>query len=254
MRVSKERVRSRFAQAASTYDHQAVIQLQVAQNLLALLKKHVLQPPERIMEIGCCTGLLTARLHQLYTEMATFYVNDLVPDFQNLVSRRLDHDPRLVFLPGDIESLDIPENLDLIVTSSTLHWLDDISSLFQKLNSSLAPGGTLCFSIYGAENLSQIREITGIGLDYYSIDELKDIVTNLFDMLSCDEERITLPFDDPLAILKHLRETGVNALNTSPWTRSKLDQFVRDYKARFSMNGQVELTYHPIYCIARKKS
>lgn len=253
MRINKDRVRYRFARAAATYDNQAVVQLRVAERLLALLKEHMLQPPARVLEIGCCTGLLTARLHRMFEGAATFYVNDLVPDFQHRVAERLGHDPRLVFLPGDIEQLDIPENLDLVVSSSTLHWLEDLPALFRTLCARMAPGGTLCFSIYGPANLKELKELTGIGLDYYSLAELKSLVGSCFDILDCAEEEIPLRFDDPPALLNHLRETGVNALDSTPWTRSRLDRFRREYSARFGSRGKVLLTYHPIYCIARKK-
>jgi len=253
MRLNKDKIRLRFARAATTYDKEAVVQLKVAKRLMALLRKYVTTPPARMLEIGSCTGLLTAQLHTMFKDMSTIYVNDLVPDFQSLVSERLNHDPSLVFLAGDIEQLDIPENLDLAVSSSTLHWLEDLPTLFQKLHDRLVPGGTFCFSIYGIANLLELRKITGIGLEYYSIEELKNLVGSFFEILACDEEQLTLRFDDPLALLNHLRDTGVNSLDTVPWTKFLLNQFQQKYTARFSRDGQVVLTYHPIYCIARKK-
>lgn len=254
MRLNKDKVRQRFTRAAATYDRQAVVQLQVAKRLMALLRKHVPHPPEQILEIGCCTGLLTARLHGIFKGISAFYVNDLVPDFFHTVSARLDHDPRLIFLPGDIEQLNIPDNLNLIVSSSTLHWLEDLPSLFQTLCNRLAPEGTLCFSIYGPANLKELKELTGVGLDYYSLAELKSLVGSCFDILDCAEEEIPLRFNDPSALLNHLRETGVNALDSTPWTRSRLEHFQQEYTSRFGQDGRVKLTYHPIYCIARKNS
>ena len=99
----------------------------------------------------------------------------------------------------------------------------------------------------------ELREITGIGLEYYSLEDLQNLVGSFFDILACEEEQLTLHFEDPLALLNHLRETGVNALNTVPWTRSQLNRFQQEYSGRFSRDGQVVLTYHPIYCIARKR-
>ena len=254
MQLNKDRVRLRFARAAGTYDQQAVVQLQVAKKLLQLLDKHVTLPPEKILEIGCCTGLLSSRLYQQYQDMKTLYVNDLVPDFQTMVSDRLENDQRLVYLPGDIEQIKIPGDLDLVVSSSTLHWLEDLPAMFKKLEHSLVPGGSFCFSIYGIENLLEVRELTGVGLDYYDITELQTLVEKHFDILSCTEEKIALHFDDPLSILNHLRQTGVNAIDQLPWTRSRLNHFLQKYRDRFNYGEQVELTYHPIYCIARKKS
>ena len=254
MRVNKDRVRLRFARAAETYDQQAVVQLKVARQLLQLLEKYTSRPPEKILEIGCCTGLLTERLFQQYQKMTTFYVNDLVPDFQTSVSKRLGNDPRFVYLPGDIEQLTIPENLDLVISSSTLHWLEDLPGMLRKLEHSMIPGGTFCFSIYGTDNLREVRELTGVGLDYYSITELQSLVTEHFDILACSEEKITLHFSDPLAMLNHLRQTGVNAIDQGQWTKTRLNHFLKEYGEKFSEGDNVVLTYHPIFFIARKSS
>lgn len=254
MRLNKDLIRLRFAGAGATYEGEAVIQLKVADRLMALLEEHVASPPQRILEIGACTGLLTSRLHEQFPTADTIYVNDLVPDFQAGIAERLHHDPRLVYVAGDIEQLDLPPDLDLVVSSSTLHWLEDLPAFLQKINTCLRPGGIFCFSIYGIGNLSELREITGIGLDYYDRDGLQNLVGQTFDILACSEERITLHFDDPLTLLNHLRDTGVNALDATPWTRTRLNRFRRQYKERFESQGQVPLTYHPIYCFAMKNS
>jgi malonyl-ACP O-methyltransferase BioC len=251
MRLNKERIRLRFARAATTYDNQAVVQLKVAERLVQLLRD-LTPPPSRILEIGCCTGLLTKRVLNLFPDMTTFYVNDLVPDFAPLVNTRLNSDPRVQYLAGDIEHIEIPENLDLVVSSSTLHWLDNLPVVLKKLYQCLVPGGSLCFSLYGTENLREVRQITGVGLDYYSIDELQNIVSEHFDILTCSEETVTLHFSDPLTLLNHLRETGVNALNETPWTRSRLDTFLREYSNLFGNGEKVVVTYHPLYCKAKK--
>lgn len=253
MRPNKERVRLRFTRAAGTYDQQAMVQVTVADHLMQLLAKKLSFSPDRVLEIGCCTGLLTKHLFQHYPEIKALYVNDLVPDFEPTVKNRLANDPRIQFLPGDIEQIDIPQNLDLVLSSSTLHWLEDLPTMFKKLQQCLIHGGLFCFSIYGTENLREVREVTGVGLDYHTTEDLQKLVGEYFEILVCTGDILTLHFADPLAMLNHLRETGVNALDESPWTRSRLDRFAREYSIRFSDGEQVILTYHPVYCLAQKK-
>lgn len=253
MRLNKARIRNRFAGAVSTYDSQAVIQLKMAEKLLQLLDRHLHRKPERILEIGCCTGLLTEGVYDSLSHFSTLYVNDLVPDFASVVAGRLDHDPRLVFLAGDIETIPLPTRLDLVISSSTLHWLEDLPALFSRLAAAMTPAATLCFSIYGPQNLREMREITGIGLDYHAPAQLKTLVGTSFEVLEWAEETISLAFPGPLEVLRHLRETGVHGLQTVPWTRSRLERFCREYRSRFSREDKVELTYHPVYCIARKR-
>lgn len=254
MQLNKARIQKCFAGAVSTYDSQAVIQLKMAEKLLHLLGKHLNRTPELILEIGCCTGLLTAGVYDYFSNFSTLYVNDLVPDFAPVVAARLDQDPRLVFLPGDIETMQLPTGLDLVISSSTLHWLEDLPALFFRLAAAMTPEATFCFSIYGPQNLREVREITGIGLKYYSPAELKALVGTSFEVLEWTEEAISLSFSGPLDVLRHLRETGVHGIQTVPWTRSRLERFRREYRTRFSQGDEVQLTYHPVYCIARKKT
>jgi len=56
-------------------------------------------------------------------------------------------------------------------------------------------------------------------------------------------------------VLKHLKQTGVTGTEKRIWTRSRLQSFCKEYTTRFSdAAGNVNLTYHPIYIIARKKT
>ncbi|GAB4341331.1 MAG: malonyl-ACP O-methyltransferase BioC [Desulfobulbaceae bacterium] len=253
MAVNKDRIQQRFARAAATYDRQAFIQLKMARRLLGLLDEHLSSPPRRLLEIGCCTGLLTEQLVRCFPAAETFFVNDLVPAFEETVRRRTGGAPQVRFLPGDIERIDIPADLDLVVSSSTLHWLADLPGFLRRLATRLPAGATFCFSIYGPENLAEVREITSIGLDYRGSGDLRRLVGERFDLLALEEEKAVLFFDDPLALLNHLRETGVNALDAPPWTRSRLEYFRQEYMARFSVGDRVFLTYHPVYCVARRR-
>lgn len=253
MQPDKQKIQQRFARAAATYDRQATVQQGVAERLLRLLAAHMETPPRRVLEIGCCTGVLTAALTRQYPGITDLYVNDLVPQFEPLVGARTPPGIRLEFLGGDIETIDLPDSLDLVISSSTLHWLANLPGLLSRLHAKMAPHATLCFSIYGPGNLRELREITGIGLDYHSLAELRRMVGQRFTVLSCEEELVTLHSPDPLALLLHLRQTGVNALTAEPWSRPRLNDFIRRYESRFGCQGGVGLTYHPVYCLARKE-
>lgn len=252
MTLNKDRIKTRFAKAAATYDDQAIIQHKVADRLLTLLVQHTDSAPKRALEIGCCTGLLTSRLANLYREMDKLFVNDLVPEFKQVIVERVAGTVGLEFLAGDIESVTLPDNLNLVISSSTFHWLDDPASLFAKLAARMAPESTLAFAMYSRNNLWELREITGIGLQYYDPAELQEMVAKHFKVLAFEEEQITFKFQAPLDILHHLRETGVNSLIDSQWSRTYLSDFVKRYQSRFTEQNSVRLTYHPVYCIARK--
>ncbi len=250
MKVEKEKIRSHFACAAKTYDQYAVVQRKTARRLLTLLTEIIENTPEFILEVGCCTGYLTRNLVAVFPDVKIFDVNDLVGEFSEMVSS-FGSSGNMRFLPGDIEKIELPEKYDLICSSSTFHWLHDLHALFHKLHAHLAPGGILAFSLYGPENLREIRKITGRGLDYVSSARVRSLLEDIFEVMSAEETVESVIFPDPVTVQDHLRKTGVNALAQQGWNREKQKRFSQRYKQYFSTEKGVTLTYHSMYFIAR---
>lgn len=248
-RIDKQLVCRRFQRAAASYDRQALIQERMVEHLLELLSQHSSNPPQRVLEIGCGTGLLTRRLIQRMSGIEELVLNDLVPDF---ASRIHIADLAVQFLPGDIETLSLPGSFDLIISSSTLHWLHDLERLLVKLAAHLRSGGIVAFSLYGTDNLREIKELTKVALPCPALPEIEAMLCQHFSLMHSSEERVQLHFPSPQEVLRHLRQTGVNALSRSPWNRTKLEQFCTEYRHCFSAGSGVALTYHPMYCVAHK--
>lgn len=249
LRLDKDLLCQQFRRAAASYEQEALIQQLTAERLLDLLAQYSISQPQRVLEIGCCTGLLTRRLITRFSSIRELVLNDLVPDF----ARRLDLSalaPTVQLLPGDIETLQLPGSFDLIVSSSTFHWLNDLDCLLDKLSLSLRPGGLLAFSLYGPENLREIRMLTGIGLRYRTVATIAASLRQRLRLLHSSEDVETLHFACPEDVLRHLRQTGVNALSRSSWTRARLEQFCTAYRRRFSVDRGLALSYHPLYLIA----
>ena len=251
----KKLIKLRFEQAAITYEQQATIQVLVADRLLTLLD--AVAPgvqPATALEIGCCTGLLTGRLVDRMPSLKHLTASDLVPSFSHWVQQKIgDHVTQLSFLAGDIESLSLPRQYDLIISSSTLHWVHDLPTLAQKFRNHLCGTGLLAVSLYGVDNLREIRTVTGMGLQYRDLARLIAVFTKDFEILASDESREILWFPDPISVLRHLRATGVNALGQRSWSRRELSAFNREYADRFSGDHGVQLTYHPMYLIGRPR-
>lgn len=251
----KKLIKLRFEQAAITYEQQATIQVLVADRLLALLDAVAPgEQPTTALEIGCCTGLLTGKLVERLPSLTNLTVSDLVPAFSPWVKQKIgDHVSQLSFLAGDIETLSLPRKYDVIISSSTLHWVHDLPTLARKLGHHLHDNGLLAVSLYGIDNLREIRTVTGMGLQYRDLARLITVFTRDFEILVSDESRETLWFPDPISVLRHLRATGVNALGQRPWSRRELSAFNREYADRFSGDHGVQLTYHPMYLIGRPR-
>jgi malonyl-CoA O-methyltransferase len=250
--VDKNFLCRQFRRAAGSYEHHALVQEQTADHLLDVLAQHGGTMQHRVLEIGCCTGLLTRKLLQRFNGIRELILNDLVPDFPSRICATCLA-PATAFLPGDIESLPLPGRFDLIISSSTLHWLHDIDKLLTKLADHLNPGGTLAFSLYGQDNLREIKELTGIGLHYRSQQEIEVMLRRHFILAHSSSQREILHFSSPQDVLRHLRQTGVNALSRAAWNRTRLEQFCAEYRRRFCAGTGVVLTYHPLFFVASRQ-
>lgn len=261
--MDKQLIAARFAKARNTYTREARVQQQVAEKMMQLIATVTtadgLPPMEKtsvhfrhVAEFGCGTGSYSRiLLHTLQPE--TLLLNDLCREMEECV-KELCNGTTVQFVPGDAEALDFPEKTDLITSCSTLQWFNDPEAFFVRCHRALAENGVLAFSTFGATNMHEIRQLTGHGLDYLSQEELQALLAPGFDILHAEEEVVSLSFPTPQAVLKHLKQTGVTGTEKRIWTRSRLQAFCEAYTARFGdAEGNVSLTYHPIYIIARKK-
>lgn len=103
--------------------------------LNAVHELHLAAPS--ILEVGCGTGWLTAKLAECGTVMGV----DLGAETVRAASERL---PGVEFRAGDILSLDLPGNhFDVVVTLETLSHVADKNAFMEKMARVLKPGGTL---------------------------------------------------------------------------------------------------------------
>jgi malonyl-ACP O-methyltransferase BioC len=242
--IDKQILKTRFEANYDTYDLFATVQDSICCQICDQLQMMNLAP-KNILEIGAGTGLLTKRLVKLF-KSAEFTINDLSDRSAQFVRQYFDTE--VTILTGDAEQLNLGGNYDLITSSSAVQWFSNLERFFTIVKSSLSTEGIFAFSTFGPQNFTEIKQLTGSGLDYPSFDKLKQMLKSIgFELLYTCEYSHTMHFNKPIEVLKHINATGVNALHKQIWTPGKLHQFPNDYIYRFSdKNGSVKLTYHPI--------
>ena len=119
-------------------------------------------------------------------------------------------------------------------------------NLFKNL---LNKDGILAFSTFSPENFKEIRELTGLSLDYKSSGEIKNIFEKNYEIIHIEEFTHTLNFSNPLELLAHMKNTGVNSLTTQHWTFKEVKEFCDNYKSKFP---EITLTYSPVIVICQK--
>ncbi|NTW52238.1 MAG: malonyl-ACP O-methyltransferase BioC [Chlorobiaceae bacterium] len=211
---------------------------------------------DRVLEFGSGSAILTSLLLERFS-VGTYYANDLVDESRDFVLHAALERPvgEMVFLRGDIESVDpMPGTLDLVVSNATVQWLHHLESFFDSMADSIRPGGVLAFSTFSTGNMKEIAQLGGPSLCYRTPAEIALLAQRRFDVVCIGDEERRQEFASPEAVLRHIRETGVNGLSRQPWTRTHYQEFLRQYRASFSTGSGVYLTYHPVYCCFRRKN
>lgn len=248
MSINKALVAQRFAKAGQSYVEHAVVQKLISAQLFEYLKEYCPQNLDSVLEIGCGSGNLT-HLLQSHFQIEQLFLNDLYAD----VDQHFLNFKHVNWLIGDIEQLHLPQSLDAVISSSALQWMTDLPTLLHRIHDALKPNAYFGFSTFGSDNLIEIKQLTGQGLNYIDLQSLKrQLKQQNFEVLFIEQEVKQIYFDHPKSVLQHLKATGVTATAKSHrWTKQSLQQFYIDYQQFHDEQG-FRLTYHPIYVIARR--
>ena len=252
MVANKDLIRRRFEANLERYHKLALVQKKICAELGRMAAG--VCDPDNIsfgLEIGVGTGFLTEHLISLYPH-AKWYLNDITDASEGFVSQYTGGD-KTSFLLGDAETLSFPQDLDMIATASTVQWFDDLPAFARRAADATRSGGWILLSTFGPRNFYEIRELTGEGLDYYSLDQLREIFEDAgYKIRSITEYTRSLHFGTPMDVLHHIKATGVNSLRSVRWGREQFAHFDEHYRMKFSDQDGVTLTYHPQLILAQK--
>ena len=254
--TDKKIIEKRFSKSIESYNKQAVVQKQIVDKLSNLLLKSNITNFKRTLEIGCGTGFLTKKILNNYS-VKDYILNDLVCSVQSEIQQiasNLDFN-NYRFISGDAETTVFPENLDAVFSSSSFQWFNNLKFFISRMYKLLNNNGIIAFSTFGKDNYKEIKSILNVGLNYKTLDELKSMITPDFEIIHSEEWKQQEQFISPNDVLRHMKLTGVNGLKNSFFSKEKLMSFNKKYNELFSNKDKtVNLTYHPIIIIAKKKA
>jgi malonyl-CoA O-methyltransferase len=221
-------LKTKFAQAAASYDSAAVLAREVGRRLGERLDC-VRLAPQRMADIGCATGDGIADLQRRYPDALPLAVDYAQPMLAAVRARsgwftRLrGRQARLV--NADVRALPLASgSLDLVWSNLMLHWLDPagLQAGFGELHRVLAPGGLLQFALFGPDTLKELRTA---GAPIHAFQDMHDIgdllVAAGFSDPVMEMEMLTLTYRSPRPFLADQRHLGVRdaMLGQLPWQR-----------------------------------
>jgi trans-aconitate 2-methyltransferase len=140
---------------ASTYDAVAAPQEEWA---AAILERLDLTGDETVLDAGCGTGKPAAELLKRLPNGRLIGV-DNSPSMIERARERLGDDPRVDLRVGDLLDLDLNEEVDVVFSSATFHWIADHDRLLARLHAALRPGGVLEAQCGGEGNIAEIERV-----------------------------------------------------------------------------------------------
>lgn len=111
---------------------------------------------ERILDLGCGDGALTAQLAARVPQGSVLGIDAS----RSMIDTALQYQsPNLTFLLKDINNLDYEEEFDLVFSNAALHWVLNHPALLFHVYNSLKKGGLLRFNFAAEGNCSTFFKI-----------------------------------------------------------------------------------------------
>ncbi|XP_067626346.1 arginine-hydroxylase NDUFAF5, mitochondrial isoform X4 [Eurosta solidaginis] len=216
-------------------------------------------------DIGCSRGFLSK--HIMAESVQHLTLCDTSPTM--LAQAQGTPGLKMTRLEVDEEQLDFPDSsLDLVISSLSLHWVNDLPSCFSRVIKSLKPDGVFIASLFGGDTLYELRsslqlaEIErkgGIAPHISPFAQIRDIGALLnragFTMLTIDTDEIVVGFPTMFELmwdLKGMAENNAAFNRPAHISRQTLLAASAIYKELYAKDDGVTGTFQIIYFVGWK--
>lgn len=167
-----------FDKAATTWDDEPR-RVKLAGDVARTVIREVgLSPDMNVLDYGCGTGLVTLQL-QPYVGSVTGA--DTSRGMLEVLRRKIREsglaNVSAVLIDTDKE-IPVEGKFNLVVSSMTMHHIQDVETLFRKFHNLLLPGGRLCVADLDAEDGSFHSNTTGVAHFGFDRREVRSMLGN----------------------------------------------------------------------------
>jgi malonyl-CoA O-methyltransferase len=265
--LDKKQLIMHFDRNAVNYDYYANVQKKMSNVLInrLLQEKKDYKRCYKILDIGCGTGILTKRVAEIYINSEITGI-DISKNMIDIVKNNLKiYNVR--FLCDDIEKAKLDEKFDIIVSSATFQWFENLEDTLINITNYLEKNGVLLFSTFGENTFQELhnsyklaKEKLGIldnsypGQRFYSFDDILNIILNNQNLIvnGFENNEIEL-FDSVKDFLTSVKKIGANNSNR---IKNRNPRLIKDmielYEANYRIKDKIEATYNCMYYFVYK--
>ncbi len=288
MNRDKKTIRRSFSRAADTYDGGSEFQREVAVDLArcfrALTVDEKLQYPvyeraglermlagvrlsartEKALEVGCGTGHFTEELKKVCPS-SRVYASDISHRMLTKAGGKFEE---LLLAASDCESLAFASSsFDLVASSLTYQWADDLAAAFTEAARVLKPGGLFIFSTLGPATLNELRAsyrdacadaVSPALMEFKGTDEVSGALAGAgLSLISLESLPVFKRYGDLFSLLRTLRAIGASppaGRGGGLSAGAVLKKAAEVYRRRFPAPGGdgIIATYEVIFVAAQK--
>jgi trans-aconitate methyltransferase len=142
------------------YENKHAFVWKYGQDLLKLLDP---KPGESILDLGCGTGQLTAKIAQVGSKVTGI---DHAP---SMIEKARQNYPHLSFDVGDARNFRVNQPVDAVFSNAVLHWIKEADEAIASIYQALKPGGRFVTEFGGKGNIQVIVQALYSALEAIAI-------------------------------------------------------------------------------------
>ena len=211
-----------FSKFAREYERYNIIQEQVADELITLLRFQ----PKRILDLGCGSGALAKRISwpiDLFVGV----------DFAKQMLELHPKSPQIECFLGNFEDPTLYERLqsykfDYLLSSSALQWAKNLDFVFAQIAKLDAP---FCFAVFTSKTFETIHKLAGIESPLQSAEKVLQSAGKHL-LLRHHLRTYTLAFHNNYEMFRYIKRSGVSGhrkILSYKQTKSLIEHYPLNY-------------------------
>lgn len=266
--VNLRQVGQHFSGHANEYDRYAIVQKQVARQVVDVLPASLEEEPLSVLDVGTGTGEVLLHYQQRFGCGDRLLGMDLSRAMCDVAAQRV---PKADFLIADAQDLPFETaRFDRVLSSSVYQWMNDLPGAFEEAGRVLRSEGWFGFALFGERTLFELKasfrealaqtasEQRDYTQDFPTLEEVRSaLISQDWEEISLQSTEAVEWHPDPKTMMRRLKKIGAhNASADRPTglpSRRLVQTMLESYERLFSGPQGVPASYEVILGRARKK-